>query len=296
MCKRFVVWGCGFIGRHLVELLQKDNEVFIVNKVGRTELSNLENVTELREEQINEVEQADVMYFLAWNGTSGDKRGDIDVQLANVRLVCRAVQYAADLQCRRFVYAGSIMEYEAIKYINMDESSPGLNYIYSVSKLTADYFAKIIANKLGIEYCNALISNVYGPGEKSQRFIVSMCKKLLNNETLALTEGNQLYDFIFISDAVQALKIIGLYGQRNHTYYIGNVLQFPLKDFIIRMKEIVGSNSDILFGAIDYLGASLNYDEFNVVALGDLGFECEVSFEEGIRRTVEWLKNENKGT
>ena len=235
------------------------------------------------------------MYFFAWHGTSGELRGDMETQLENVKLTCEAVRIAAYLQCQKFVYAGSIMEYEAIEYLNRDGTVPNRNYIYSASKLLADYYAKILSNDLKIEYCNALISNIYGPGEISKRFIVTMCSKLLRNERMELTSGMQLYDFIYIDDAIKALELIGKKGRNNYTYYIGNKTQKPLKEYILSMKKVVNSSAELVFGAVDFTGVSLSYQEFNTSTLyDDLGFQCAIDFEEGIHRTAEWIREVDK--
>lgn len=292
---RIVIWGgTGFVGRHLIERLKENNQVVIivrsVNNVPTTWQQD-EHILVIGREEIDSLESADIMYFLAWNGTSGELRGDVDVQLANIKLTCRAVQTAAKLQCHRFVYAGSIMEYEAIEFMNQDGNVPGMNYLYSVSKLTADYYAKILANSLEIVYCNALISNIYGPGEISQRFVVTMCRRLMRHEDIMLTKGTQLYDFIYISDAVEALSCIGDAGKANCTYYIGNKEQKPLRQYIEQMKELLESNSKLQFGAVDFSGVELSYKEFDTHKLYDeLGFECKVDFAEGIRRTADWLR------
>lgn len=291
--KKIIIWGYGFIGRHLAELLRKDNLVYVIKRHEKNDTPiNLHNIIEVDENDISKIGQADIMYFLAWNGTSGEMRGNIEIQLKNVELTCHAIQCAADLHCQKFVYAGSIMEYEAIAYINQNGSTPRYNYIYSVSKLTADYFSKILANELQIEYCNALISNIYGPGEVSQRFIISMCKKMINSAPIELTEGSQLYDFIYISDAISALKLIGFSGTGNYTYYIGNKEQHPLKEYILKMKSALNSNSELYFGAFPFTGTSLTYKEFDTASLERLGFKCQITFEDGIKKTAAWLKQE----
>ena len=291
---RIVIWGgAGFVGRHLVEHLKGRHHVTVIERsvdMVPASWKQEDGILVVGQEDIDKLEQADVMYFLAWNGTSGDLRGDVDVQLANIRLACSAVEAAAKLHCQRFVYAGSIMEYEAIEFLNKDGNVPGLNYLYSASKLTADYYAKILANSLGIVYCNALISNIYGPGEVSQRFVVTMCRRLMNHEDIALTEGTQLYDFIYISDAVEALSCIGTAGKSNCTYYIGNKEQKPLRQYIEQMKELLGSRSKLQFGAVGFSGVALTYKEFDTHKLYDeLGFQCKVGFAEGISKTADWL-------
>lgn len=292
---RIVVWGgTGFVGRHLVDCLKEEHQIqVIVRSFSRVPFTweQDRHIAVCEETEVDKLEQADIMYYLAWGGTSGDLRGDLDLQLDNIRRTCDAVRVAAKLHCHKFVYTGSIMEYEVIEAMNSDGNVPGMNCIYSVSKLAADYYARILANNMGIGYCNALISNTFGPEETSQRFIVTMCNKLIKHEDIALTEGTQLYDFIYITDAAEALKSIGMKGKNNHTYYIGNREQRSLRRYVEQMKEVLQSNSDLQFGAVGFSGIELSYKEFDTYKLYDeLGFECKVDFEEGIRKTANWLK------
>ena len=293
--KRIVVWGgTGFVGRNLIECLKEKNRIQIIvrsaNQIPPGWRQD-QHIMIVEEDDIDKLEQADIMYFLAWGGVSGKLRGDVDTQLDNISRVCNAVQIAKRLHCHKFVYTGSIMEYEAIEVLGKDGNVPGINCLYSVSKLTADYYARILVNNLGMEYCNALISNTYGPEEVSQRFVVTMCRRLMNHEDIALTEGTQLYDFIYISDTVEALNRIGTMGKNNYTYYIGNKEQKPLRQYIEQMKELLGSRSKLQFGTAGFSGVSLSYKEFDTCKLYDeLGFECKVDFAEGIRRTAAWLR------
>jgi len=233
----------------------------------------------------------DVFYHLAWAGTCGSDRGDVRLQLSNVQAACDAVKAARDMGCAKFVNAGSVMEYEAMKYIPMDGSTPGLGSIYSAAKQAADFMAKTLAATLSLPYVNAIISNIYGAGEKSERLINSTLRKFLNNEKAAFTHGEQLYDFIYISDAARAFYLIGEKGKAYNSYYVGNKEPRPLKEFIIRMRDSAGCSNELNFGEIPFKGALLKYDEFDMAKLSrELGFAPEVSFEQGIRYTVEWIK------
>lgn len=296
---RVIVWGAsGFLGKNLVKALKENYYVYaIVKKNSRIphEWNQYKNLTILTQEDVQSIEKADIMFFLAWSGTSGEERKNIELQFASIKVACEAVQIAARLRCFKFVYAGSIMEYEAIEYLGKKDMIPNKNYVYSISKLLADYYVKILANDLKIEYCNALISNIYGPGEKSKRFIITMCDRLLKNQKIELTSGMQLYDFIYIDDAMSALKLIGEKGKNNEIYYIGNKTQKTLKEYILSMQKVIGSSAELVFGAIDFSGISLTYQEFNTSALyDDLGFQCMVDFEDGIQKTIEWLKREEE--
>jgi len=304
--KAVITGATGFVGKWLVnELLNQQDEVTIIvrnEKQLPTEWKNKVKVVLASLEQFSELDvsyfdsnEMDIFFHLAWAGTSGMQRADTDLQLSNVKAACESVHLATRLHCKRFVNAGSIMEYEAIKYISEDGSKPGGGNIYSTAKMTADFMAKIVATQEGIHYINVIISNIYGIGENSPRFLNSTLKKMILDEKIPLTHGNQLYDFIYISDAVKAIIHAGKKGRENASYYIGNESQKPLKEFINEMKKILGSNSELAFGEIPFCGAMLSYREFDTRALANLGFLPEISFGKGILLTRDWMvKNTNE--
>ena len=171
------------------------------------------------------------------------------------------------------------------------EEKPVGNYLYRSAKLSAHYMAKAEAGRLGIPFINMIISNVYGEGEVSNRFICSTLKKIINDEDIAFTSGEQMYDFIHIGDAVRAFYYVGEKGKAYCDYYIGSGEIKPLKQYIIDMYDTLDIKKKPGLGKIKYDGISLNYDEFNRDSLKkELGFECNVSFMEGIKKTYKWLQ------
>lgn len=299
---RAVVTGAtGFVGSWLVkELLANGDKVVLLvrneskvpneikNNAGAEVITcDLSGIKDLNKSIVGE---ADVFYHFAWNGTSGNLRADEKVQLSNVQYTVDAVRLAKELGAKRFVFAGSIMEYESIKFVSADGATPSLANIYSTAKLAADYMAKIYANSLGVEFINIIISNIYGAGEKSARFLNTTVLKLLNEKSIDLSEGKQLYDFIYVTDAVRAIRLAGINGKSNNNYYIGNKEQFPLREFVVQMKEILKSDAQLNFGAFKTTGNFLNFDEFDTSKIhNELGFEPEVSFHEGVELTKNWL-------
>lgn len=298
--KAIVTGATGFVGKWLVsQLLEQQDEVtIIVRDTSKIPLEWNKRVN-IIEEDLRRLEDlgAEVFsdcsggffYHLGWTGTSGQTRTDITQQMENVRITCEAVKLAKRLKCTRFVYAGSIMEYEAMEYVPANGSAPAMGNIYSVMKLTADFCAKILAIQESIDYINVVISNIYGAGECSPRFINSTLMKMINDEVIPLTHGNQLYDFIYVSDAVKAIIMAAKLGEKNSVYYIGNAEQHPLKSYVLQMKEILNSESQLLFGEIPFNGPMLTYKEFETNKIGQLGFVPSVSFAEGIKRTQTWL-------
>lgn len=298
--KALVTGGTGFVGTHLVShladlgydvtVLVRDRQKIPTAWKEKSNISILLFDIEsfLKKESVEE--SYDIIYHFAWMGTSGVLRADESVQLENIRCTCEMVRYAGRHKVKRFVFAGSIMEYEAQKFVGGDRKYPAASNMYSIAKLTADYMAKTLCNALGIEYINVLISNIYGPGEKSDRFLNTMLKKMYNGEICELSEGLQLYDFIYIDDAVRAIELSGSKGTSGGEYYIGNPKQYSLKSFVLKMNNIVNKGTELKFGAIKSSGAFLDYSEFNTFKLEEeLGFKAKVPFSDGVKNTYEWI-------
>lgn len=303
--KKAIVSGAnGFIGTALCKELTnqgieviaivRDETEYIDDIIGLTglcivycDLSDFSNL-----DQVITDRDIDIMYHLAWVGSAGPLRADVNVQLNNVRYTCDAINACSRIGCKKFVFASSIMEYEIAATMESDVT-PGINTLYSTAKICADYMARTMAGNIGIDFIRAVISNIYGPGEISPRLINTSLRKLLNGEHCAFSAGNQMYDFIYIDDAAKTFVAIGEKGISNRTYYIGSQNPRPLKEFLIEMRDQVNPDIEIGLGEIPFNGVSLSYKEFDINAVKmDTGFVSEVSFAEGIQRTIAWMQSQ----
>ena len=301
--KKAIVSGAnGFVGSAVCkELSDRGVEIIAIIRHPDEPISHIENLPGIRivycdlslfRELSKHIcdRDIDVFYHFAWVGSAGPLRGDSDVQMDNIRYTCDAVKECAALGCKRFVFASSIMEYE-IESMMRTEDTPGINTLYSSAKVAADYMARTIAGNLSLDYIRAVISNIYGPGELSPRLVNTSLRKLLNGEHCAFSSGEQIYDFIYITDAAKTFAEIGEKGRTNKTYYIGSENPRPLKEFILEMRDCVDPTIEIGLGELPFNGVSLIYNEFDVDAVRkDTGFSPLHSFREGIKKTVEWLR------
>jgi len=302
--KRAIVTGAsGFIGSALTEKLSRDGiEVFAVIRRsgrGKEKLTGLKNVNIVCSD-LNEIRGLpgliarrgfDCFFHMAWQGVADEDAKNIGVQLANVQYSYDAVISAVELGCRRFVFPSSIMEYEAAKLMQTELDVQERN-IYRTAKTAATYMSRIAANNSGIIYNAAIISNVYGPGEISQRFICTTLRKLLKREHVGFTEGKQWYDFIYIDDAVKMLCLIGESGAENRSYYVGHVKPRRLLEYIYEMRDCIDPQIELGIGeSREFVGVSLEYTEFNTRACcDDFGFVPQYTFREGIEKTIQWLR------
>lgn len=301
--KRVIVTGAnGFIGTALCkELSEKSIQVTAIVRSRESNIDDIRRIPDIsivycnlseyeKLPQLIHERNFDVFYHLAWVGSSGKLRRDTNVQINNIKYTCDAVKASAEIGCKKFVFASSIMEYEIAAQMETD-TIPNVNTLYSSAKLAANYMSRTLAGDLGIDYIRAVVSNTYGPGEKSPRLINSSIRKLLKGEHCAFSAGEQIYDFIYIDDVAKAFDAIAESGKPNKTYYIGSQNPKPLKFFLYEMRDQINPEIEIGLGELTFDGMSLSYTEFDINALkDDTGFEAKIKFNEGIHRTVKWIK------
>ena len=170
-------------------------------------------------------------------------------------------------------------------------NKPGLGYIYGGGKLIAHVMCMSVAVDIGIDLIWPEITNAYGVGEFSPRMVNTTIRKVIRGEAPQFTAGTQHYDFVYIDDVARAFYLIGEKGKPFHEYLIGSSTARPLREFLLEMKASIAPDLDFIFGDIPFTGIDLPLEKFDCSQTErDTGFKAEISFGEGVRRTMEWLK------
>lgn len=238
----------------------------------------------------------DAFIHFAWAGSAGESRVDYELQMRNALMTVECLKISQEIGCKRFVGAGSIMEKEVEAAIHTQGSRPGMGYIYGMGKHVAHCMCKSIAAQIGIDLVWAMITNAYGPGELSPRFLNTTLRKIIRNEPLQFTSAKQNYDFVYISDVAKAFYSIADKGKPFCEYMIGSGKARSLREFIIEIKDVLAPKAELNFGDVPYTGTNMPLDTFDVIdTKKDTGFEAEVPFSKGIRLTMDWLKERENG-
>lgn len=301
MDKVVVTGANGFIGKQLInKLLEKQVKIVaIAKKFDDILLQNKEIMRvncedkspfELQDELLSL--NVDTFFHFAWAGTSGSLRADYALQLSNVKLTCDYVTLASKVGCKRFIYASSINEMETYEYLQGDDINPSGGYIYGVGKLAAHLMGEVVAKQNGIDFIPVIITNIYGAGEQSARLINTSIRQLLNKEHCSFTEGNQTYDFIYITDAISSIVEVAEKGKAFNHYYIGSGNPKPLREFLLEMRDVVEPTAELGFGDLPFNGKDINYSQFKLNKVEeDTGYKNKISFKEGIKMTMDFIKN-----
>lgn len=302
--KRAVITGpTGSIGIALInKLVSEDIEVFAVcrpnsKRIGRIPVSEKVKVIECGLDELPKLEEIinkkiDVFYHFGWDGTFGNTRDDMRLQNENVRYALDAVAVAKELGCKKFVGAGSQAEYGRVEGVLAPDTPTFPENGYGMAKLCAGQMTRTMCKQLDMEHIWTRILSIYGPYDGDNTMVMSVISKLLNGEKPALTKGEQMWDYLYAGDVANAFYLIGKKGHDGSTYCIGGGNARPLREYVEIIRDNIDCGLELGFGEVPYGEKQVMHLCADISQLtNDTGFVPMVSFEQGIRETIEWVKN-----
>lgn len=231
---------------------------------------------------------------LAWQGSTGDDRGNFSLQLHNAEYLVNAAKTAEKIGCKRFLGAGSLAEKDVSLYIPEQGSTPNLVSCYGVAKMTAHFMSKAFCNSENIDHLWVYLPNSYGEGNYTGNFVNFASIQMIKNNRASFTSGEQLYEFVYAKDTAAGILAVAERGIPNNSYYIGGNPK-PLKEYVIQIRDTIDANIPLYLGEIPFNGLNQPREAFDATKLKeDTGFEISIPFSKGIKKTVSWLEEEYK--
>ena len=233
----------------------------------------------------------DVFYHFAWDGTYGETRQDLYLQANNIIYTLDAVHLAADLGCKVFVGAGSQSEFGHVEGVLHPDMPCNPDNGYGIAKLDAGRMSRLECQKFGIRHEWCRIVSLYGPYDGMHTMVMSGISKMLHGERPQYTKGDQVWDYIYSKDAARAFRLVAEKGKDGAIYCFGTGKTRRLEDFILAIRDAVNPELEIGLGELPYYPNQVMHLEADISNLtADTGFVPKYTFEEGIRETVEWVK------
>jgi len=234
---------------------------------------------------------ADAFFHLAWGGTIGEGRDDTELQLQNVKSTIQAVHAAQRLGCKVYIGAGSQAEYGRVEGVLKPDTPCFPETGYGIAKLCAGQMSRLECEKLGIDHIWVRILSVYGPHDGPMTMITRTIQTLLRGEKPGLTAGEQLWDYLYATDAAEALYRAALFGHNRVTYPLGSGQAYPLRSYVETLRDEIDPSLELGFGEVPYGQRQVMRLQADIDMLRhDTGFEPKVPFEIGIRETIEWIR------
>lgn len=300
---RVIVTGAtGMIGATMIEQMVADGiEVTAVIRPGSAKIKNIpkhNNITiiECDIDNLKSLKDTltlsyDVFYHFAWNGTYGASREDAYLQTKNIKDTLDAVELTHALKCKAFIGAGSQAEFGRVEGVISDAVPKNPTTGYGIAKLSACNLSRILCEKYNIRHNWGRIVSTYGPRDNTYTMVMSSIINMLEGKRMSYTKGEQIWDYVYGGDCSRAFYMIGKYGKHGKAYTIGSGQTRYLKEYILAIRDVVNPSLEIGIGELDYYPNQVMNLCADISELTkDTGFVPSVSFEDGIRKTVEWYR------
>lgn len=301
--KRAVITGAGgFIGRNLTRrLLQENVQVYGIDiEAAQGRILADSGVTPLfvdigdKKELSNilKVAQPEVFYHLAWAGVSTDVKNEVGMQASNIPLAMTVLEACGEAGCRHVIIPGSASEYAYCGETISGKNAPAPGDAYAAAKAAAQVLCQWYARQRGLNLNWLLIGSIYGPGRNDSNILTYTIKALLRGERTEYSKLEQMWDYIYIDDLIEALYLLGLHGKPDSVYPVGSGTARPLAEYVRAVQRAVAPDAPLGIGALPYkLGSRPDHSVLDISRLReDTGFAPKVPFEEGIERTIAYFR------
>ncbi len=334
--KILVTGGAGFIGSALVRFLLTKTNATVINVDKLTYAGNLDSLSGLMTHPRHYFKQVDICNKKALQDIFTAFQPDAVMHLAAESHVDRSIDNAADFIQTNFVGTFNLLEaarhywralpelrQQAFRFhhISTDEVFGSLGAVgkftehspyqpnspYSATKAGSDHLVRAWYETYGLPVIISNCSNNYGPYHFPEKLIPHMILNALQGQPLPIYgNGQQVRDWLYVDDHVQALYTILTQGNVGETYNIGgcnekqnievvHLICSLLEEY--RSVTSIVSHTNHFHDLITYVDDRPGHDRRYAIDASkiehDLSWKPQESFESGLRKTVLWyLQNE----
>ncbi len=170
--------------------------------------------------------------------------------------------------------------------------------IYGITKCNQEQMILVTCKSLGISAIALRYQNVYGPGQSLSNpytgILSIFSTRILNKKSINIFEdGKQSRDFVFIDDVVNA-TILAIQDNKlkSYSFNVGSGVSTTVQTVAESLKKLYQSNVDINVSGNYRLG-DIRHNKADISKIKKyLGFIPKVSFEDGMKQFVNWVKEQ----
>lgn len=289
-----------FIGKRMIAYADKQDDLdvtLVIRKGGKIDLSEVTKEMRVVECDMEEyanlgliVGPGDCFIDLPWLGSRGADRQNPELQEFNYKCNMNAMRSMADAGYTTLVSAGSQAEYgQCSGYIS--ENTP-LNANTEYGKFKVKIFNETteLCRERGIRFIEPRYFSLYGPEDYEKTLIMSCIDKMRKNVPCELNECTQLWDYLYVDDAVEAVFELCRNDNASGAYNFATGDHRQLREFVMDIHEAIGNSSEVHFGAVEYNGLYIDLQPVVDKLKKDARWKPKTSFKEGIRRIAESMQ------
>jgi dTDP-glucose 4,6-dehydratase len=306
-----VTGGAGFIGSCFVRhILSKHPDYKIINLDALTYCGNIENLKDVennpnyrfihgnicdRKLVRDIMQEVDcVINFAAESHVDNSiKHPEIFIE-TNVQGTLNLLQAAKEKGVERFLQVSTDEVYGSLgKTGYFYETTPiSPNSPYSASKASADMLVRAYHETYKMPTLNTRCSNNYGPYQYPEKLIPFFISQLLKGEKVPVYgDGLNVRDWLYVYDHCEAIDVVLHKGKVGEVYNIGGHNEKTNLEITKLILDAMGKDESSIKYVEDRLGHDRRYAISNDKITAELGWYPSVTFEQGIKMTIDWYLN-----
>lgn len=312
--KILVTGGAGFIGSCFVRhMLNKHQDYKIINIDALTYAGNIANLDDVKNnpnytfvhgnicdkklvrELISECDA--VVNFAAESHVDRSITNPEIFIETNVQGTLNLLQASKELGVDRYLQVSTDEVYGTLgKTGYFYETTPlAPNSPYSASKASADMLTRAYYETYKLPVLNTRCSNNYGPYQYPEKLIPFFISKLLKGEKVPVYgDGLNVRDWLYVYDHCEAIDVVLHKGKIGEVYNIGGHNEKTNMEITHLILDAMGKDESSIEYVADRLGHDRRYAIANDKITSELGWEPSITFEEGIKLTIDWyLKHQD---
>jgi len=310
--KLLVTGGAGFIGSNFIHYIFKKYPSYrIVNLDVLTYAGNLENLKEAEnnpkykfvkgnicdEKLVNELMKGIdiVVHFAAESHVDRSILNSEDFIKTNINGTRTLLEAAKNNGGKRFHHISTDEVYGSLgkndpafnEKTPYDPRSP-----YSASKASSDHLARAYFHTYNLPVTISNCSNNYGPYQFPEKLMPLFITNLMEGKKVPVYgTGENVRDWLFVEDHCRAIDKIIHQGKIGETYCVGGNCEKTNLEITHEILKMMGKGEENIEYVKDRPGHDKRYAiDFSKIK-NELGWEPKISFEEGIKKTIEWYRN-----
>lgn len=163
---------------------------------------------------------------------------------------------------------------------------------YSASKAASDHLVYAYYHTYGTEVTLSNCSNNYGPYMFPEKIIPLFISNLMEGKKVPVYgDGQQVRDWIHVDDHARGVDIILKKGKIGETYCLGGDAEIPNLDLTKMLLKLIGKDESYIEFVTDRPGHDRRYAIDFSKAKQELGWEPQIKFEDGLKKMIEWYKD-----
>ncbi len=309
MKKYLVTGGAGFIGSHIATaLVERGDSVRVLDNLStgtKANLAHLGGKVDLIEGDLLDrsavdqaVEGVDVVYHqAALASVPRSVLKPLDTNAACVTGTLNVLDASKEAGVGRVVYAGSSSAYGNQPHMSKRESDLAMPLSpYAAAKLAGELYCRAFTATYGLETVVIRYFNVFGPrqdpkSEYSAVIPLFVTAMLAGKRPTVFGDGLQSRDFTYIDNVVAGnLAAADAPNAAGKVFNVACGRQFSLLDLLASINRVLETNIEPIFA--DARAGDVKESLADITAArGVLGYEPVVSFEEGLRRSIEYYRS-----